>query len=307
MAATTVASGSLFAKGPEAFNPQDPEEGVYLGVPPATYHMARAVNRSLLSVLTDRSPWHFREAFEGRVEGKVESDAMRLGSLEHLLVLEPHRFAETVVPAPINEKTGRAYGCETKAWVEFAAAHRGKIVATDEDIESARKMAKSFHEHPAIGPLIRNAAATELTLVASLCGVKCKVRVDVLPEWGGALLLDLKTTKNAGERAFAASIANFGYDMQAAMYTMIAQRLGVLNPNDANASLALAAVDVSDGNQCAMYIPDPKFMEIASVRVKNTLAVIEACRRVNNWPSYPLEPVFISPPAWYIARFTDGE
>jgi len=307
MAGNTVATGNLFAKGPESFNPQEPEEGVYVGVPSATYHAARAVNRSLLSVLTDKSPWHFREAFEGRVEGKAESDAMRLGSLEHLMVLEPKRFSECVVPAPINEKTGKAYGAETKAWAEFAMAHKGKIVATDEDIESARRMADTLHSHPAIGPLIRGAAATELTLVASLFGVKCKVRVDVLPEWGGSLLLDLKTTKNAGERAFAASIANFGYDLQAAMYTMVAKRLGVLNANDANASLALAAVDVSDGNQCALYIPDAKFMEIAGSRVKQTLAIIEACRRVNNWPSYPQEPVFISPPAWYIARFTDGE
>lgn len=67
--------------------------------------------------------------------GKIKKDdkpCFQVGRIAHMMVLEPEKFRQCVVSqGPVNEKTGRPYGRDTKAFQKWQDENPGTTVVDD--------------------------------------------------------------------------------------------------------------------------------------------------------------------------------
>ena len=68
------------------------KDGIYPALPRDGYDVIERINISRLQVI-ERSPLHYKDALGAETE---DSDAKLIGRVAHGLVLEPHRFKDTV-------------------------------------------------------------------------------------------------------------------------------------------------------------------------------------------------------------------
>ena len=110
------------------------------------YYEIDALSNSSLSVLA-KSPQSFHAQFVAKTMKGEETEAMALGSAVHMLALEPERFEQEydIHEGPINPKTGRSYGRDTKAFEEWLAAvdPSSKWIMRDE-FDEVKKIATAF-------------------------------------------------------------------------------------------------------------------------------------------------------------------
>lgn len=96
-------------------------------MPAQEYHSHPSVGASTAK-LAHKSIRLYKDAIEGILPNR-DTSAQKIGTLVHMAVLEPERFAAQVVSeGPINPKTGNQYGRDTKAWAEWEAENPDKIV-----------------------------------------------------------------------------------------------------------------------------------------------------------------------------------
>jgi hypothetical protein len=145
-----------------------------------------------------------------RARGEAGSPAMRIGTLAHMAVLEPSKWADVVVYC------GTRRGTE---WANFSASHAGSEIVSET-------------EHATVSAM-RAALMADLTASALLtaCWIRekairwdggdgigaCKARIDA---HGASCLIDYKTTRLLGKdgQAFMRSAEGLGYLHQMAWY-----------------------------------------------------------------------------------------
>lgn len=303
----TAESPVVEIKTAAEFNPDRPEPGVYRRVPEPIYRKAKAWNHSVLRVLAEQSPKHARRAYEDP-EHKDPTDAMRLGTLAHMLLFEPERFANDVIGPPINTskdpRTGQPrntpYGSDTNAWREYQANHPGKIIATDDDVADAKRRVEAIREHEQLALVFGEASETELTLVWREKGVLLKARIDAyVPNIFAA---DLKTSESANPALWQKKVQNFSYHTQGAMY-----RRGVAACGMGDLPFIFGVVEGSPEYEAACVELHPLFYEIANAVLDEWIAAVARCEAENRWPGYERGIVTVAPDRWFIVKHTDGE
>jgi hypothetical protein len=201
--------------------------GIYRNLSFAEYVAIDAVNQSALRPFL-QSIRHGEYAMMTR---GTPSPAMEFGTAIHTLMLdgEDEFNRQYAVGGPINPKTGESYGRTTKAFSEWLDTQDGLFV-THEEHRRLLDIRDRLNGHSKAGPTIRTPGANrELTIVwdEPVHGqpVRCKARIDWChPEVG---VLDLKSTRDCSAKAFAKSVADYGYHMQAAWYLLGAERVGL--------------------------------------------------------------------------------
>jgi hypothetical protein len=113
------------------------------------YFAIKALSNSALTCLK-QSPEVFRDRY---ILGKpqAESDAFRLGSAVHCLVLEPWKFSERYAMAPrVDRRTKRG-----KAdWESFQETLQGRELLTDDENTLAISLARAFNKHAGLATLL---------------------------------------------------------------------------------------------------------------------------------------------------------
>jgi hypothetical protein len=159
-----------------------------------------------------RSPLAFIEYKEGT---RVETPAMRFGTLVHRAILEPERYETTTV---VWEGTRR-----TKAYKEFEEANPNKDILTTKEALDIRVIANRVLEHPFAGQLVRDCDDYELKFQMEHLGVPHRGIIDGINGW---FMLDLKTTQSVHPYNLQRNLYEMKYYMQAAIYQRAAQCLG---------------------------------------------------------------------------------
>ena len=112
----------------------------------------------------------------------------------------------------------------------------------------------------------------------------CRIRCDllVLDEHGQIVaIVDLKTTTDASREEFRRSIANYGYDVQAAFYTDAVKRaIGREVP------FYFLAVESDAPHSVALYRIGQKSIEIGRSKYRMALQLLQWCRENDSWPGY---------------------
>ena len=223
--------------------------------------------------------------------GSKETEAMRLGTLTHLMVLEPHLMAEGVAIAPeINRRTkaGKEKG------VKFQEDSAGKLVVTKEQALLAEAMADAVKAHPAASGLLNEfefEAERECFWVDEFYGMQCKAKLDgVRPD---GLILDLKTTMDASVAGFNRAIFNHYYFTQAAWYMQGLARSGGPEPT----GFVFIAVQNQAPHEVCVVRMTPEAITIGARTVMDWLFEYRQRTKTNDWTSNP-DVVDVTVPGW---------
>jgi hypothetical protein len=179
----------------------------YLSDPAIGSHTARHALDSIQLVRDER---------DGLIV-RAPSRALTFGTVAHAKFLQPQIFADMLGTGPINPKTGRCYGQETKAFAEWADANPGKVVLNDSELKGLDGMASRMPEQiRAI--LATPGAMAEASVYQTITDVAAKCRPDLL-DVDGAMITDLKTIDDIGGIRHA--MKSYGYWFQQEWYKRV--------------------------------------------------------------------------------------
>lgn len=154
-----------------------------------------------------------RKSFQGAEVGRAFHTLRLEGN-------EAYNEQYVVSDGPINPRTNRPYGRDTKKWSEWRATQLGEIIATAEDDLFRRMIAL---ENPKATELLAD-GIPEVTIRGDLFGMPCQSRLDWLRlvDSEPAAIVDLKTTENLDR--FEYDFKKYRYGMQMAFYRLMARQ-----------------------------------------------------------------------------------
>lgn len=260
------------------------------------YNEAEGIRRSDLWKIKD-SPEKFKYEMEHPQE---KTAALVFGSACHKMILEPATFGDeyAVLPLGIDRRTNAG----KEQWKAFMEQNEGKELISADDAALMKEMEEAMEQCSLANDLIRGEGETEIPLfwTDAETDEKCKVKLDRLIRGldGKFYVVDYKTAKNAETDAFNRSMLNYGYTLQAAMYTEgvmqtwhLPYRPGfIFVVQEKKAPYAINIIQVS-----------PEVMEYGIGQFRTLLGRYHTCKELDEWPGYL--PVnggynFTELPAW---------
>lgn len=248
----------------------------------AEYDATKAINWSRLRLI-GKSPAHFAHGVG------EDSSGFELGTASHACTLELEKFASDFVVYPGKVRRG-------KAWEAFEAEaiRAGRTVLKQSDYNEAQAIRKAIFDNPRAAKLLSGGRA-EFSMVWKLGDFLCKGRGDYLSE----AIVDLKTTKDASPRAFAAACAKYGYFGQGAFYSdgykiLTGQRLPYY----------IVAVESGAPHVVQVYRLSEASLAKGRDQYLSLLGKLDYCTRNNFWGGYSDQPEMDLEAPEY---FTEGE
>lgn len=255
-----------------------------------------AISSSMLSVFRQSRRRYYRR-FVAKVDPPPEpTAAMQLGTLFHLSLLEPDRFASEVIVMPKFDMRKKA---DKAAAVEFIAEHKDKQFANAEQFDLVRAMQDAVFANGTARSLLETPGKVEKPvywedLEAKL---KCKCRPDKLCR---NFILDAKTCRDSSPQGFASSAASFGYHRQADWYQT---GIGCNNGGEI-LPFVFIAVSTDPPHEVGIYELDDAAMDLATNQNAAALRQLAQCHATGDWES-PHEKLImkLSLPKW--SQFED--
>lgn len=177
------------------------------------YHKHDSISKSRLD-LVDQSLLHFLEPPE------FKKDYLDFGSALHCLVLEPHLYDDTYKKQPDKIKVRRG-----KVWDELVEEHPKTHFLKQDMYDNVQRARDNIFKH-SIAKAIFTGGESEVSYFADfeINGHKIDVRcrADKFNLGSG---IDFKTAASAHPDAFRRSVTNYRYNVQAAFYSDIMEKV----------------------------------------------------------------------------------
>lgn len=263
-------------------------------MPHEAYLASRAISRSgLMDFL--RSPQHYWYNNLSNQAEPENTDALRVGSAFHTMLLEPAQFDSRAFVwsgKPRNTKEGKD---EYQAALDKAC---GRVLIKKSEFDNLKAMAKSILSQPAASKIINSNGKIESSFFYTdrSYGVEAKARPDYYRADG--IVLDLKTTADASEEEFQKSIVNYGYDIQAFMQMEAIETVTGKRPD----AFVFICVEKDPPYAVAFYQADNDMLRAGEYRYHNLMGKYATCLKANSWPGYGNLIRPISVPSWFINR-----
>lgn len=209
------------------------------------------------------------------------------GAATHKLILEGEdafNAAYVVSDGPINERTGKPYGKDSKVYLDWLSTQPGEVITTA-DYNKIAAMRQSVAAHPEIPEkILRPGGIVEGVVRAEIEGVKCQIRIDYFhPETG---IVDLKTCRDI--RFFEYDMRSFGYAFPMAFYrSVLRAACGTEYP------VNMIAVDKTDFHVSGYWSIPAAELDIAERINAAALRRYKECRESGKWPTgYERKQIF---------------
>lgn len=267
--------------------------GLHDDIPAGCYHRGMGISKSGLDLIR-RSPALFDLA---REVPRPSSPAQALGTAVHTLVLEPSRAMDDVIPDAFGTSRSR----DALAWRAEQAAAGRTVLTQGEDTDpwspSPWRAAWSARNAVLAHPMAKALLGTGRAEVSGYWtdpdfGVLCRLRADWLDE-AHQVVVDLKTTRDAGMDAFARSAIEYRYHVQAAFYWD-----GLAACGWTPQAFVWVVVETQPPYGVALYSVKPEDLELGRVLYRQDLRTYHECLREGRWPAYPEEIRELELPAW---------
>lgn len=222
-----------------------------------------------------KNPQLYRKKQLGLV-AEVQRPAYVTGRAAHCRTLEGadelhRRFA---IGGPINPKTGRPFGGDTKAFAEWAAAI-GKPAISQDTADLCEQLADAVGHHAEAAALLAEGQA-EGVIRTTYGGVPCQIRIDWLHPTRG--IVDLKTIDDLDW--FEVQAKSFGYAHQLAFYRAVLAAI-----SGVKAAVHIIAVEKQEPFRVGVWRFSEQVLDAAA---RENLAAIERltiCRAQDRWPT----------------------
>ena len=252
------------------------------GMTADAYHAHPAVGSTTAKLVLE-SPQLYKDFLDG-VYAVPDRPAFQIGRIAHEMVLEPELFAARhVTEGPINERTGKPYGRDTKAFAEWQAEHPDITVVEPWLFTMLERMPRQVSDLLSVGE-------SEVSVFTEINGLGVKARPDRLRD---DCIIDLKSIDNIGN--IESAIYKRRYHFSAAWYqTVIRKETGNRLPfvpvfAEKSAPWRWRIVDL-----------DPDYQMIGMADVETAIDEISTRTAANDWRD--LEPIrsIVSPPHWMV-------
>ena len=265
--------------------------GIYPDLSREEYENIEAINYSILKHF-DKSPAHARHEM---LHPKKPTPAMETGQMIHKAILEPKRFYEDYIQAPLIDrrtKEGKA------AWAKFEAENPGKIYLAESDWYQFKGMMASCKNNYNASQLLYGRGRNEVTVVweDEETGLLCKARLDRMTKaFGWSVLVDIKTCMNAQKWAFESAVAKFNYHLQAAFYL---DSLNTLSKSINQRRYILLAIEKDPPFAIQCFELNESSLIEGRDKYRFYLKQYKECLETDVWPGYPDTIEEIGIPQW---------
>jgi hypothetical protein len=227
---------------------------------------------------------------------RKDTQALSLGRMVHMAVLEPERFEECCVRRPSEFDSWR-----TKASKEWRQEQldAGREVMTDEDAETIERVREAIVWHADAMRLLQGTRREE-ALTWTVDGVECKGRVDAI---AASRIVDLKTTRDLGlfVRKGAAELLYHG---QLAWYLDGAIAAGACSPD---AGAFVVAVETSEPYDCAAFRLGEESLDAGHDLWRSLIDQWITCRDTGLWLGKFPSLTFLDMPRWAAGMQPDDD
>lgn len=255
------------------------------------YHSTAGISKSHLDVIASRSPKHYWQSYiNPNREERVETPAMKMGTAIHTAILEPHDFDNRIVRGLDIDRRSN----DNKArWADFERLNANKIIVKADDYDYLREIRDALHSHPVAAGLLSGGKAEQtLFAVDPDTGELIKSRKDYIHDSG--MVVDVKSTDDASPIAFAKSVANYRYDVQAAWYYFVDEVAFGAIPSD----WVFVAFEKEPPFAVGVYfLTSADISRARDTAMRDYRRIVDA-RRDNYWPDYGVVPQVIELPGW---------
>lgn len=262
----------------------------------ADYDAHSALNQTRAKLLLV-SPGHY---LQNTLAPQKETEALRIGKLTHMFVLEPELFTSSVVCTPEDApkkptqkqreaKKPKAETLEAIAWWDnFDQISAGKTVADRDEYEQAVACGKALAAelaHYGVTPI-----ATELSLTCTYSDVPLKAQLDFITADGW--IEDLKTFNDyLTPKKVLSTVYSRGYHLQGAFYCLMFKQVFGFRPK----GFRMRCVEKSAPNACQTFELSAELLAEGGVLVQQAIETYRACTSFNSFPLYPKEVIQLKP------------
>lgn len=224
--------------------------------------------------------WHHNPA-------RSETKDMALGTLTHLLLLEPKREPTDVALWTGKVKNG-------KVWDAFKKVNKGKLIVKPDELKDARNMVQAISKNPfVVKALTHPEGRAELEFFGEdeiFGDVPVKCTFDwITPE----LVLDLKKTAGTIEEFELYSIEKYNYDVQMMFYLRLAERMDGIKRQG-----AWIVVEDEPPHATMLVLPNEYHIERGTRIVEEMLGRFMVCLQSGTWPGYDTFMKIAEVPEW---------
>lgn len=251
--------------------------------------------------LINRSPAHYWAQYldPNRVR-KEPTPTQITGTIIHTAILEFDEFLKRYFlldDAKIVREIGGGNPRATKKYKEWKSEqlqeNEGRQQISKDDYEIAMRSRDAVLAHGAASELITDGIAEDrIDFTEPETGVKCKIK----PDWrrNDEIIVDVKSTLDASPYGFAKSIANYRYDVQAALYSD-----GLEYGLGANCEgFIFVAVEKEPPFAVGCYYIQPEMIQLAREKYLRNLETYKKCLETGIWPAYGQGIQLIELPGW---------
>lgn len=279
--------------------------GIHEDIPGKVYNEHPAMRSTLLKVLLDGTPADLKHALENPID--KESPALIRGELLHAMLLEPLTLHDRfiMVTEPLKDKRS---GADKKTWETYKAMAKesGKRLIDYPMVHQCEGMRDAVKKHPR-WKNIQDFADKELTLIAKLKDVLCKVRLDaaLLPRSSGGGIFDIKTMeKPPTTRNIKKAIVDYSYHLSAAMYVEVAREAGLRigDPKEGWTGFSWIWIQSKPPYHVRITDAEPELIETGTIEFYDLLKSVKTSMDSGVWPGYGDRIDRIGLPSWYFNR-----
>lgn len=187
-----------------------------------------AVNQSTLKMFLDVTPADVKAHLEE--ERGRPSDCLRVGTIEHYLLLQPEEYPKMVLTRPAQWADWRTDA--SKVW-RSEQEQAGRLVTTEKELINIHGMHHAVRGHRISGPIFgRGQAEVSLFAHDPEVGLEIKTRIDWLPDPslivdGPVPTVDLKTAEDSHPDRFRNTIRYRRYYFQSFVNLRLCQLCGI--------------------------------------------------------------------------------
>lgn len=259
------------------------------------YHANPAIG-STDAKLWLESPQLFKDQIDG-IRPRKDSRAFQFGRAAHAYFTDRPLFDRIVSTGPLNEKTGKPYGAETKAFTDWSAANPGLVILGQRDFADLERMADRMPAQVREILAIPDAVA-EASIYKDLAGVAVKCRPDWMTD---RCVYDIKTIGNMADAE--KHVSRYKYWFSHAWYRMIIKA-------ETGQSLPFRFIfaEKSPPYRWRIIDIDADWIGYADATVDRVLGEIAEAQRTGDYSDRGDVCVVVEQPAWGDdAEFSDDE
>lgn len=255
---------------------------IHRGLTEEQYNLLEGVRSSHLKKVL-QSQAHYLHAINNPSE---QTEAMKLGTMIHMAILEPARFKETVVVTPdfgdMRSKTNRE---KRDAWI---SDNPEKTCISSDDSYVIAGICNALTKKKSFLKLIEeNELEKEVSFQGQVGNTKTKCRADAI-DIKKRVIVDIKSTKSATPEAMQYYVRDYGVDIQQAFYVAtIEKALGSSSFSWENWSSVIVAVEKSAPFESQVFEFPTHELVLAFKDVLLALNLIEEAKQSGVYRGYP--------------------